>query len=89
MNSTSSNTSFDPAATFVRVVKARDDGFVEFEFAVGEPSLFVEMIMPRKAFEEFCVASQAKLIDPEVRAQGSIPDWEWRLQDATKRRLGL
>ena len=46
--------SFDPARRFVRIVELRADGMVEFEFAVGEPELFVEMVLPRAAFDDFC-----------------------------------
>ena len=48
--------SFDLRRKFIRVVEQRADGLVEFEFAVGEPELFVEMLLPRPAFEEFCAA---------------------------------
>ena len=50
---------FDPSRRYVRILQARADGMVEFEFAVGEPHLFVEMIMPRAQFEEFCTVSQS------------------------------
>ena len=42
---------FDVQKKFVRVVELRPDGFVEFEFAVGEPELYVEMVLPPTAFE--------------------------------------
>lgn len=45
---------WDVTRKYVREVAQHDNGMVEFEFAVGEPSLFVEMVMPRPAFEEFC-----------------------------------
>lgn len=38
---------------FVRVLERRA-GLVEFEFAIGEPELFVELLLPEKAFAEFC-----------------------------------
>ena len=42
---------------------------VEFEFAVGEPGLYVEMVvMPRQQFEEFC-ATQAV-----VPTRGRLPE---------------
>lgn len=45
---------FDPGVCFVRLRKVRDDGFVEFDFAIGEPDLSVELILPAAAFHEFC-----------------------------------
>lgn len=58
-----SSSDFDPSRKFIRVVEQRADGLVEFEFAVGEPELFVEMLLPRPAFEDFC------------HAQGTPPQW--------------
>lgn len=43
----------DASRRFVRIRHARDDGFIEFDFAIGDPELFVELILPRHAFEQF------------------------------------
>ncbi len=45
--------SFDPTRRFIRIRQQRDDGFVEFDFAVGDAELSVELILPRPAFEAF------------------------------------
>lgn len=42
---------------FVRLIERRPDGFVEFEFAIGEPELFAEMLLPAEAYEAFCTAN--------------------------------
>jgi phenol hydroxylase P0 protein len=39
---------------FVRVTGEQAGRFVEFEFAVGDPELSIEMILPFHAFDEFC-----------------------------------
>ena len=39
---------------YVRLLQVRPDGFVEFEFAIGEPELAVELILPADAYREFC-----------------------------------
>ncbi len=41
-------------AKFVRVRRRRDNGLVEFDFAIGTPEVFVELMMPDAAFDEFC-----------------------------------
>lgn len=61
------NKIFDTTRKFVRVIEARQDSLIEFEFAIGEPELFVELIMPAHAFAEFCEANQVTLLD-QVRA---------------------
>lgn len=49
---------FDPSICFVRLRRVRADGFVEFDFAIGEPELSVELVMPVAAFNEFCRANK-------------------------------
>lgn len=45
---------FDLTRRFVRITRVREDGFVEFEFSIGEPELAVELIMPAAAYHAFC-----------------------------------
>lgn len=39
---------------FIRVRNRRSGGMVEFDFAIGAPEIFVELIMPETAFDQFC-----------------------------------
>ncbi|WP_079437439.1 phenol hydroxylase subunit [Zoogloea sp. LCSB751] len=83
---TSTHPPMDTARRFVRVSGERPNGFVEFEFAIGEPEIFVEMILGREAFAEFCAANRVEMLpprDPDA-PQG---DWDWRLADATHTRF--
>ena len=48
---------WDPNAKWVRIVRERPTGMVEFEFAVGEPQLFVEMVMSREALTRLRILS--------------------------------
>jgi phenol/toluene 2-monooxygenase (NADH) P0/A0 len=43
----------DPSRRFIRIRRIREDGFVEFDFAIGDPELSVELILPRAAYEHF------------------------------------
>lgn len=43
-------------------------GFVEFDFALGDPLLSVEMIMPAAEFQEFCRRETAVVITAEQDA---------------------
>lgn len=76
---------FDPERKFVRVIELRPDGFVEFDFAIGEPEVFVEMILPPAAFDSFCEMNKVKFI--RDKAKGEQGDWSWCLRDATERRI--
>jgi phenol hydroxylase P0 protein len=76
---------FDPTRRFVRIVELRADGLVEFEFAVGEPTLFVEMLLPRAAFDDFCAAQR---VTPTTTVLAEAPlgsaehEWDWSLHSA-------
>lgn len=76
----------DVTRRFVRVRGERGNGFVEFEFAIGEPELFVEMVLNRAAFAEFCADNRVQMLDPAAAHTGT-PDWEWSLHDATHARF--
>ncbi len=45
---------------FVRVRQVRPDGLVCFEFAIGWPELFVDLMLPQAAFDDFCVQNQVQ-----------------------------
>ena len=58
------DTPFDLRRRFVRLTQVRADGFVEFDYAVGDPELSVELILPAAAFREFCAAQGVEPIGP-------------------------
>ena len=74
---------FDTNKKFVRVLATKRPGMVEFEFAIGEPDLFVELIMPEPAFEEFCRSNSVTFIN----GGRASTEMDWRLCDATSQRL--
>lgn len=47
---------------FVRVKEVRPGGWVCFEFAIGWPELFVDLMLPQAAFDDFCVQNQVQLL---------------------------
>lgn len=77
--------SFDVQRRFIRIVREHDNGMVEFEFAVAEPELFVEMVMPREQFDDFCqtqavAPTHGRLPEPTLGSDEG--EWDWSLQDA-------
>lgn len=82
---------FDTNRKYVRVLETRANGMVEFEFAIGEPEIFAELIMPKAAFEEFCKSnavtflSGAHPVSADRDADGS--DFDWTLREATHQRF--
>ncbi len=73
--------------TFVRLLRHRRGGFVEFEYAIGDPDLAVELIMPVAAFEEFCKAQGARRLDGPDERHASEDGLGWNLHSATTRRF--
>ncbi|MFJ3482068.1 phenol hydroxylase subunit [Pseudomonas sp. NPDC090202] len=66
---------FDQMQRYVRVRSDADAAFVEFDFAIGYPELFVELVLPRRAFALFCEhnnvqhmdAAMAQAVDDDMR----------------------
>jgi phenol hydroxylase P0 protein len=50
---------------FVRVTSRERPGLVEFNFSIGDPTLFLEMILTERAFDEFCKTNRVKFLTPE------------------------
>ena len=53
----------DTSLKFVRVIEARADGLVAFEFSIGWPELAVELLLPAQAFVEFCATHHVHRLD--------------------------
>ena len=52
----------DVSRKFVRIKQVRADGLVCFEFAIGWPELFVDLMLPRSAFDDFCLRQKVQLL---------------------------
>jgi phenol hydroxylase P0 protein len=74
--------SFDATRRYVRICRQRPDGFIEFEFAIGDPALCVELMLPESAFHEFCLANDVIVLEHYPDAEG---DWVARLNEASRR----
>lgn len=71
---------------FVRVTGSREPGLVEFEFAIGDPALYVELLLPKPAFEQFCVDQQVTFLDA-APLDAVASDWNWGLRQAQTQRF--
>ena len=75
---------FDPTRRYVRVCEQRPGSFIEFEFAIGDPALCVELVLPEAAFHEFCLINAVIVLEPAVAGQG---DWAARLNNASQQQI--
>jgi phenol hydroxylase P0 protein len=68
----------DPLQKYVRVTGIRNKKFVEFDFSMGDPTIFVELILPHKAFEEFCAHNNVKELTAEQAIAVDYDKLKWR-----------
>ena len=67
---------------YVRITSRDRPGFVEFNFSIGDPSLYLEMILPVAAFDDFCKSNQVTyLTDEQAEAVDKQQD-KWRYGQA-------
>ena len=69
------------ATRYVRVTGQARGGFVEFQFSIGDPTLYLEMILPPAAFAEFCAVNQAIHLNAEQGAMVDDDRVKWREGD--------
>lgn len=82
-NENSKRSAFDRLTKYIRIRSEPDARFVEFDFAIDDPALFVELVMPPGAFEVFCENNNVVHMSQE---QKDIVDAEmdkWRYGEDT------
>ncbi len=90
MNQSLPTDDWNVSAKWIRILHERHDGLVEFEFAVGEPRMYVEMVMAAEPFAEFCAMHG---VAPTHGALEDAPggseahEWDWNLRTARAERL--
>ncbi len=72
---------FDDMTRYVRVRQVVDDRFVEFDFAIGDPALYVELVLPREAFTAFCHHNRVVMMSDEQARQVDADMSKWRYGD--------
>ncbi len=65
MSSNRSGKAGEEVTRYVRVTSRARPGFVEFNFSIGDPTLFLEMILPENAYVQFCRVNQVQYLTPE------------------------
>jgi len=62
----------------IKIVKIKDDGFVEFLFAVDSATTNVEMLLPYKNFIEFCERNRVSFVSEEEEKEIEKDDILWK-----------
>lgn len=74
---------FQDLTKYIRVRSQPGARFVEFDFAISDPSLFVELVMPPAAFEHFCQLNQVVHMTEEQMAANDLELEKWRYGEDT------
>jgi len=67
---------------YVHITGKRGDKFVEFDFAIGDPLLYVELMLPPDAFETFCTHNDVTFLNPMQVAMVNNDRIKWRYGSA-------
>ncbi|MGF6935604.1 phenol hydroxylase P0 protein [Paraburkholderia sp. UCT70] len=70
---------FDRTRRFIRITAQREDGYVEFNFSVGDPDLAVELIMNQTMFDRFCQVNSVRTIT-QTDEQIGLTRERWRYE---------
>ena len=63
---------------YVRITSRDRPGFVEFNFSINDPSLYLEMILPVAAFNDFCRTNQVTFLTDEQAEAVEQQQEKWR-----------
>ncbi len=69
------------ATRYVRITDPDHRGYVEFQFSIGDPGLYLEMTLPQAAFEEFCREHAARVLTQAEGAAVDAGERRWRFGD--------
>ncbi len=68
----------DQLTKYIRVTGDRNGKFVEFDFAIHDPTLFIELILPQQAFQHFCEINHVIEMTEAQQAWNDAQEDKWR-----------
>jgi phenol hydroxylase P0 protein len=69
---------FDIKKRYVRITGIRNNKIIEFDFAIGEPEMYVELALPFEAYQEFCANNDVINLTAEEAAAVDYDRMKWR-----------
>jgi len=63
---------------FVHVTGVLKNRFVEFDYSIGTPTLYVELVLPFKQFRQFCIKHDVKELSTEQQHEVELDKLKWR-----------
>jgi|TARA_R110001583_G_scaffold192842_1_gene359946 phenol hydroxylase P0 protein len=77
-NSNVASGEFTELTHFVHVTGVLRNKFVEFDYSIGTPTLYVELVLPFKQFRQFCIKHDVKELTTEQQHQVELDKLKWR-----------
>lgn len=68
----------DQLTKYIRITGDHHAKFVEFDFAIHDPTLFVELILPQQAFQHFCEINHVIEMTEAQQAWNDAQEDKWR-----------
>ncbi len=68
----------DDLQRYVRITGIRNNTFVEFDFSLGDPTLYIELVLPFDKYKEFCEKNRVIKMTPEQEAMVDDDRLKWR-----------
>ncbi len=69
---------------YVRIMNVRDDKYIEFDFSIEDPEVFVELILPFEMFQTFCEKNQVKYLESTKVIEEKYKQQIWRMGHSRK-----
>lgn len=63
---------------FVHITNQTKDGLIEFDFSIGEPTLYVELALPKEQFENFCKINGVKQLTKQQEIDVENDRYKWK-----------
>ena len=63
---------------YVHITGETSGGIIEFDFAVGDPTMYVELALPKNQFDEFCKKNNVKHLTPRQLVDVENDKYKWK-----------
>ncbi len=73
-----SGSAFDVHRRYVRFRELNQDNYVLFDFAIGDPELWIELILPAPAYQVFCRENAVTYLSREQEDAVDYEKSKWR-----------
>ena len=63
---------------FVHITRRTNKGLVEFDFSVGDPTMYIELVLPIGQFEEFCHNNEVQMLTTQQMLDVENDKYKWQ-----------